>query len=74
MAWGAYVQQGNLEELDMLGSELSKVLHCPVHYPAWNKNMFECKCEITFPVYMVKAAVETKDWSSVIEIHKNGGK
>jgi len=54
----------------MLGSQLSKEISCPVHYPAWNKNMFECKCNITFPYYIVKA----KDWDRVREIHKNGGR
>jgi len=70
MTWGAYVQQGNLQEIEMLGSQLSKEISCPVHYPAWNKNMFECKCNITFPYYIVKA----KDWDRVREIHKNGGR
>jgi len=70
MTWGAYVQQGNLQEIEMLGSQLSKEIDCPVHYPAWNKNMFECKCNITFPVYIVKAG----NWDMVREIHKNGRK
>jgi len=70
MTWGTYVQQGNLEEIERLGSQLSKEINCPVHYPAWNKNMFECKCNIIFPYYMVNA----KDWDRIREIHRKGGR
>ncbi len=54
MTWGAYIQSGNLEEVDSLGSELSLRIHCPVHYPAYNKNLFECRCGVIFPLYVVK--------------------
>lgn len=70
MTWGAYVQQGNLQELEMLGTQLSTEIDCPVHYPAYNKNAFECKCKVVFPLYIVKA----RDWNRIREIHKNGGR
>ena len=65
MTWGAYVQQGNFDEVDELGAELSRRLNCPVHYPAYNKNLFECKCGVIFPLYMVKG----RDWNSIIVRH-----
>ena len=72
-SWGAYVQGGeNLQRLDLMGSELSVRLDCPVHYPAFNKRLFECKCGKTFPVFMVDAAMQTEDWSQVEHIHENG--
>lgn len=68
MTWRAFAQQGNLQEIDILGSRLSREIDCPVHYPAYNKNMFECQCGVTFPVFLVKSG----DWDKVREIHKNG--
>lgn len=65
MAWGAYTQQGNLAEIDQLGSELSLAIHCPVHYPAYGKNLFECMCGVIFPLYMVKG----KDWKAIVQKH-----
>ena len=41
MSWDAYTQSVKLEEVGHLGTELSKVIHCPVHFPAYNKNLFE---------------------------------
>ena len=66
-----YLQQGQdrLQELDSLGTKLSKVLGCPVHYPAFDKNLFRCKHGITFPVFMVKAAYETGNWGQIIRQH-----
>ncbi len=54
MTWGAYIQPGLSEELDSLGSKLSVEIGCPVHYPAYNKHLFECRCGVIFPVYLVK--------------------
>ena len=55
VTWGAYQQHGLDEEIDSLGSRLSIEIGCPVHYPAYNKNLFECKCGVIFPLYVVKA-------------------
>ena len=66
MAWGAYVQSGKLQEVDQLGSELSLAIHCAVHYPAYNKNLFECMCGVVFPLYLVK----TKNWEMITQKHE----
>jgi len=66
MPWGAYVQNGNLEEIEELGAELSVRIDCPVHYPAYNKNIFECRCGVIFPLYLVKG----KNWKLIIEKHE----
>ena len=54
-SWGYYIQ-GNLKEkeIDELGSRLSVIIHCPVHYPAYDKRMFECKCGVVFPLYLLE--------------------
>lgn len=67
MAWGAYVQ-GNeqFQELESLGSELSIQISCPVHFPAFGKNLFECKCEVTFPVYLVRS----RNWDKIRQRHE----
>lgn len=62
MKWNP--QQG--EDIMELGSWLSLILHCPVRYPAHNKNIFECKCGILFPVFVVKG----KDMERIKRIHK----
>ena len=61
---------GNMHLIMEAGAELSKVLDCPVHYPANEKRMFECHCEIPFPLYMVEHAMETGDWESIEARHK----
>jgi len=66
MPWGAYVQNGNLEEIEELGAELSVRIDCHVHYPAYNKNIFECRCGVIFPLYLVKG----KNWKLIIEKHE----
>ena len=68
-SWGIYVQAGNYQEISTLGSQLSIVLGCPCHYPAWDKKLFECQCNITFPYYVVKAAYDSNDWSRILEVH-----
>ena len=65
MTWGAYTQQGDLAEIDSLGSELSMRINCPVHYPAYNKNLFECRCGVIFPLYIVRG----NDWDTIIKKH-----
>ena len=70
-SWGIYVQGGDdYQETLRLGAELSKHLKCPVHYPAWNKNIYECKCLILFPTFMVKYAVASGDWSKIDAKHR----
>jgi len=48
--WG-YYQQGN--GIGELGGRLSIEIGCAVHYPAFGKRLFECKCGVIFPVYLV---------------------
>ena len=67
-SWGAYVQGGNLEEIDLLGSKLSLEISCPVHYPAYGKDIFECRCGIPFPLYVLKGG----NWDKIRELHKKG--
>lgn len=54
VTWGAYQQPGLDEEIDSLGAKLSLEINCAVHYPAYNKNLFECKCGVIFALYLVK--------------------
>jgi len=65
MTWGAYVQQGLNEEIDSLGAELSLQIDCPVHYPAYNKNLFECMCGVIFPLYLVRG----RNWKLIKQKH-----
>ncbi len=67
MGWGSYQQPGLNEEIDQLGSKLSIELHCPVHYPAYNKNIFECRCGVIFPLYVVKM----QDWKLIKQKHED---
>lgn len=59
------MQPGLDEELDTLGSRLSVEIGCPVHYPAYNKNLFECRCGVIFPLYLVKS----RDWDRIKQKH-----
>lgn len=62
-------------EVDKVGAALSMHLPCKtVRYPAFEKNMFECLCGMVIPLYMAKAAIVTKDWSMVEELHTKGVK
>lgn len=72
-SWG-YYQQGNgrQRDIDNAGSQLSLRLSCPVHYPAYEKRMFECKCGVLFPVFVVDAAISSGDWSVVEKQHREG--
>ena len=73
--WGYYMQ-GNerTQEIEEWGAKLSTVLHCPVHYPAWGKRLFECHCSILFPLFVVQAAIDSDDWSAVVKQHEEGYK
>ena len=68
MTWGAYQQPGLDEVIEALGAKLSVEIHCPVHYPAYGKNMFECKCGVVFPLYLLKMA-EVKGWDMIYTKH-----
>jgi len=65
MTWGAYTQPGFNQEIDYLGAKLSIEISCPVHYPAYNKNLFECHCGVIFPLYVVKG----QDWKLIKQKH-----
>lgn len=72
-SWGYFMQgNGAQRNIDRTGSELSKHLDCPVHYPAYGKRLFECRCGVLYPVYVVDYAVLSGDWSSVDKLHKEG--
>ena len=72
-SWGYYMQGDGLRrDIDECGSQLSMRLDCAVHYPAFGKRLFECRCGVLFPVYVVQAAVETGDWTKVLELHEDG--
>ena len=72
MDWQPYSQEGNLEELDRLGANLSSILHCPVRYCAgvYAKPVFECGCSMIFPRFAVQAAQDTGDWTQIIKHHR----
>lgn len=65
MTWGYDIQGGNVSEVDQLGSQLSLEIDCAVHYPAYNKNLFECRCGVIFPLYLVN----TKNWELIKQKH-----
>lgn len=67
-SWGAYMQSGNLGELELLGSRLNLEISCPVHYPAYGKNLFECRCGVIFPLYILRQG----DWDKIRELHQKG--
>ena len=71
--WG-YFQQGSdqMHEIMELGELLNSKIDCPVHYPAFGKNLFECKCNVIFPVYMVKGARAVDIWDLVYQVHAEG--
>ena len=65
MSWGAYIQSGKLSELEELGGLLSIAISCPVHYPAFNKPVFQCNCGVTFPLYALQSGM----WEAIVEKH-----
>ena len=70
-SWGYFLQGQGEQEIDSAGSALSQHLSCKCcHYPAFNKRLFECKCGVIFPVWMVQAAIESNDWSLIDEKHE----
>ena len=69
--WG-YYQQGSeqLQQIDKAGEELSRRIHCPVHYPAWGKGMYECRHGITFLAGTVVGCLSTGNWGVVVKYHR----
>ena len=67
MSWGAYIQSGQQQEIEQLGCQLSLVIDCPVHYPAYNKPIFECKCGVTF----LMVSVKEKMWEDIWQKHNH---
>ena len=65
MSWGGYMQSDFDLETDELGAKLSIAIHCPVHYPAFGKNLWECKCGVIFPRYLLKGG----DWKLIVRKH-----
>ena len=53
--WG-YFQQGAelMEKIMELGKKLNLAIDCPIHYPAFGKRLFECRCGIIFSAYVVE--------------------
>jgi hypothetical protein len=68
--WGSYIRNSNSEAIELAGAELSKFLNCAVHYPAYDKRLFECRCYVTFPVWAVEAAMKNGDWTDIAKHHK----
>lgn len=64
--WGFYIQGSpRQQEIEEMGSTLSMVIDCPVHYPAYEKRMFECVHNIRFPVWQI----EGYGWAWVKQHH-----
>ncbi|KKK94643.1 hypothetical protein LCGC14_2680810 [marine sediment metagenome] len=67
MVWARHnPQPGLTEEIDYLGAKLSIEIDCAVRFPAYNKNLFECKCGVIFPLYVVKS----KNWKAIKQKHQ----
>lgn len=65
--WGFFMQGSDqMQEVMELGEKLSLAIGCTVHYPAFGKNLFECKCGVIFPVYFVRS----KNWDLVKKRHE----
>ncbi len=58
----------DLEETYRMGVELSKILHCPVRWPAFDHDSFMCNCGISFPTFAVKAGMVKE----ILERHEVG--
>ncbi len=67
--WGSYIQ-GNTQtrQIDEMGSKLSLDINCAVHYPAFDKRIFECKCGVLFPIYFL----EGRTTEEIIKRHQEG--
>ena len=66
MTWEKYNPQPEFnDELEALGSKLSVEIGCPIRYPAYGKHMFECRCGVVFPLYILRGG----DWPAIIRKH-----
>lgn len=66
-SWGFYEQGSDqMHEVIELGERLSIEVNCPVHFPAYGKNLFECSCGVIFPVYFLKG----HSWKEIKEFHE----
>jgi hypothetical protein len=73
--WGFTVQGSDDQiEVEKLGEWLSQVIHEAVHYPAWGKPIFECRCGVLFPLFAVKACYEKNDEDMLKGQHEDGYK
>lgn len=72
MLWQAIPQQGDFEVVDLLGKDLSAILHCPVRYcgAIYEKPIFECGCSKVFPKFAVQADQNSGDWKFIMDSHK----
>ena len=62
------------QEVDQLGIALSRHIPCPVRLSPYSnhaKPVFECQCLKTFPLFAVKGAVKSGDWSFITAKHLN---
>jgi len=72
--WGYYIQGSDQQlEMEELGSWLSQIIHCPVHYPAWGKPIYECRCGVLFPRWFVTAC-KPEMVNEILKAHTNGYK
>lgn len=62
----SYHMQGNDAEIDEMGRQLSIEIGCPVHYPAYGKRLFECRCGVVFPVFVVAG----RNWELIKRKHR----
>ncbi len=70
-SWGQMMSGSpQQQETEELGSWLSSLLHCPVHHPAFGKDIFECGCGILFPKFVVKG----HDAEAIKNLHDTGYK
>lgn len=69
--WGSYIQgRENWTSLEVTGIALNEHLGEPVHYPAYDKRLFECTCGVLFPVWAVEAAMNSNDWTDIDKKHE----
>lgn len=69
--WGFYEQGSDqMHEVMELGEKLSLEIDCPVHFPVYGKNLFECVCGVIFPVYLVRGG----DWGLIRRKHEEEGR
>ena len=47
-------------EVERLGKKLNLAIGCPVHYPAFGKRLFECKCGVIFPLFVVEGSSDER--------------